>query len=40
MSDYADFLVETDWAVGEVLRALKESGQEEDTVVIASTPHP
>jgi arylsulfatase A-like enzyme len=34
VSDYADFLLETDWAAGEVLRALEESGQAENTCVI------
>jgi arylsulfatase A len=37
ISDYADFLLETDWAVGEVLRALKESDQAKDTLVIFTT---
>jgi arylsulfatase A-like enzyme len=37
ISDYADFLLETDWAVGEVLKALDESGQAENTLVIFST---
>ena len=31
---YGDFVHEVDWTVGEVLRALRESGQEEDTLVI------
>lgn len=30
----ADFLMETDWSVGEVLRALEESGAARDTLVI------
>jgi arylsulfatase A-like enzyme len=30
----ADFLMETDWAVGEVLRALDEGGRARDTIVI------
>ena len=34
ISDYADFLVETDWAVGEVLKALDDTGQADNTVVI------
>ena len=34
VSEYADFLVQTDWAVGELLRALEESGQAENTLVI------
>ena len=37
ISDYADFLLETDWAVGELLRALDESGQTKDTLVIFTT---
>jgi arylsulfatase A-like enzyme len=35
--DYVDFLLETDWAVGEVLRALKETNQENNTLVIFTT---
>lgn len=34
VSEYADFLVQTDSAVGELLRALKETGQEDNTLVI------
>ncbi len=34
ISKYADFLVETDWAVGEVLRALEEKGVADNTIVI------
>ncbi len=34
ISDYADFLVETDWAVGEILKALEDTGQSDNTVVI------
>ena len=37
LGDYADFLLETDWAVGEVLRALKETDQENTTLVIFTT---
>lgn len=37
ISDYADFLMETDWVVGEVLRALEESGQADNTLVIFTT---
>jgi len=37
ISDYADFLLETDWAVGEILRALDESKQAENTIVIFTT---
>jgi arylsulfatase A len=34
ISDYADFLVETDWAVGELLKALDDTGQTSNTLVI------
>jgi arylsulfatase A-like enzyme len=34
ISEYADFLVETDWAVGEILRALDETKQADNTVVM------
>ena len=34
ISPYADFLVETDWAVGEILKALDDTGQTDNTVVI------
>lgn len=34
ISEYADFLIETDWAVGEVLRALEENGVAQNTIVI------
>lgn len=34
ISPYADFLMETDWAVGQVLHALEESGQSDRTLVI------
>ena len=34
VSPYADFLVQTDFAVGEILRALRESGQADNTLVI------
>lgn len=37
VSDYADFLLETDWAVGELLKALDDSGQANDTLVIFTT---
>lgn len=33
ISDYADFLLETDWAVGELLKAIEDSGQADNTVV-------
>ncbi len=34
ISPYADFLVETDWAVGEILKALKDTGQADNTMII------
>ena len=34
ISDYADFLMETDWAIGELLKALDDTGQDSNTVVI------
>jgi len=34
ISKYADFVMETDWAVGEILKAVKESGKEENTLII------
>ncbi len=37
ISDYADFLLETDWAVGELMLALDESGHADDTLVIFTT---
>ncbi|MFT7640147.1 MAG: arylsulfatase A [Pirellulaceae bacterium] len=33
VSEYADFLIQTDDTIGELMRALKESGQAENTVV-------
>lgn len=33
---YGDFMVQTDWVIGEVLAALKENGLEENTIVIFS----
>jgi arylsulfatase A-like enzyme len=33
-SMYADFIAETDWVVGEVLRQLEESGVDENTMVV------
>ncbi|HUW62647.1 MAG TPA: sulfatase-like hydrolase/transferase [Candidatus Bathyarchaeia archaeon] len=32
--DYGDYIVEVDWAVGEVLKALEQNGLAEDTLVI------
>ena len=37
VSRYADFLLETDWSVGQVLRALDQSGVADDTLVIFTT---
>lgn len=34
VSEYADFLLQTDWAVGEIMRALEETDQDEKTLVI------
>ncbi|PHS17460.1 MAG: arylsulfatase [Blastopirellula sp.] len=33
VSEYADFLVQTDWTVGEITRALKETKQDKNTVL-------
>ena len=33
---YGDFILETDWVVGQVMKALKESGQAENTLVFFS----
>ncbi len=37
ISPYADFVMETDWAVGEVLRALDVQGLAEDTLVMMAS---
>lgn len=37
VSDYADFLLETDWAIGQLLTALDDSGQADNTLVIFTT---
>lgn len=37
ISDYADFLMETDWCVGQLLDALKRTGQEDRTLVVFTT---
>jgi len=37
VSKYADFVVETDWSVGQILKAIDESGEAENTLVIFST---
>jgi len=34
---YGDFVVQTDWVVGEVLKTLKEKGMEDNTIVIFSS---
>ncbi len=34
LGDYGDFVMETDWAVGEVLDALEKSGVADDTLVV------
>ena len=33
---YGDFMFQTDWVAGQVLKALKEKGLEENTIVIFS----
>ncbi|HIL68679.1 MAG TPA: arylsulfatase [Verrucomicrobia bacterium] len=37
VSPYADFLIQSDWAVGEVLKALDDTGQQGETLVIFTT---
>lgn len=37
VSLYADFVIQTDWAVGEVLKALEATGEADNTLVIFST---
>jgi arylsulfatase A len=37
VSNYADFVIQTDWAVGEVLKALEATGEADNTLVIFST---
>ncbi len=37
ISAYGDFILETDWVVGQVMQVLKESGQAENTLLIFST---
>ena len=34
ITDYADFIIETDWVVGEVMRALNEAGVADETLLI------
>ncbi|MCP4379331.1 MAG: arylsulfatase, partial [bacterium] len=37
ISKYADFLMETDWCVGQVVKALKDSGAADNTLLIFTT---
>ena len=37
ISDYADFVMETDWVVGEVMAALQKAGVADDTLLIFTT---
>jgi len=37
ISDYADFLMETDWCVGQLMQAVKRNGIEENTLLIFTT---
>jgi arylsulfatase A-like enzyme len=37
LGDYADFVMETDWAIGQVLRALDETGVTSNTLVIVTS---
>lgn len=37
LNPYADFVMETDWAIGELLRALDENGLARDTLVIVTS---
>lgn len=37
LSPYADFVMETDWAIGEVMRALAAAGLEKDTLLIVTS---
>jgi arylsulfatase A-like enzyme len=37
LNDYGDFVMETDWAIGEVLQALERNGLANDTLVIATS---
>ena len=37
ISNYADFVMQTDWSVGQVLKALEASGEADNTLVIFST---
>lgn len=37
LGDYGDFVMETDWAIGEVLHALDETGAASNTLVIATS---
>jgi arylsulfatase A len=35
--NYGDFVVETDWVVGEIIRALNDSGLADDTLLIVTS---
>ena len=37
LNPYADFVMETDWAIGEVMKALDETGLAKDTLVIVTS---
>jgi len=37
LSPYADFVMETDWAIGEVMRALATAGLEQNTLIIVTS---
>jgi arylsulfatase A-like enzyme len=37
LGDYADYVMETDWAIGEVLRALDQAGIADNTLVVATS---
>jgi arylsulfatase A len=37
ISMYADFVMETDWAIGEIKKALKDNGVEENTLLIVTS---
>tara|TARA_R110002096_G_scaffold43403_8_gene116949 strand:+ start:3323 stop:4858 length:1536 start_codon:yes stop_codon:yes gene_type:complete len=37
LGEYVDFVVETDWCVGEILRAVEESGISEETLIVFTT---
>ena len=37
ISMYADFVMETDWAIGEIIKALKANGLEENTLLVVTS---